>query len=197
MVSEALDSQNNWFKDFFKDFTVSNNLDLKDLTSAELFFKDLWTYNNYQGYCLDSLWTLWDLDLLIHLLHCIPWTFLHYFLKWKGKYINKRWIWTICWVFLMDTCSRYPSQGTQVMLNQDKETKKVWTIQPKPSQRSSLRSSTGKVQECSLTQWLHIQTSCTCAALHSGRGAAQRSSGQQQQQGGWGASLWYAGCIIQ
>ena len=37
MVSEALDSQNNCFKDFFKDFTVSNNLDLKDLTSAELF----------------------------------------------------------------------------------------------------------------------------------------------------------------
>ena len=38
MVSEALDSQNNWFKDFFKDFTVSNNLDLKDLMSAELFY---------------------------------------------------------------------------------------------------------------------------------------------------------------
>ena len=37
MVSEALDSQNNWFKDFFKDFTVSNNLDLKDVTFAELF----------------------------------------------------------------------------------------------------------------------------------------------------------------
>ena len=31
MVSEVLDSQNNWFKDF----TVSNNLDLKDLTFAE------------------------------------------------------------------------------------------------------------------------------------------------------------------
>ena len=43
MVSEVLDdpevlnSQNYWFKDFFKDFTVSNNLDLKDLMSAELF----------------------------------------------------------------------------------------------------------------------------------------------------------------
>ena len=43
MVSEVLDdpevlnSLNNWFKDFFKDFIVSNNLDLKDLTFAELF----------------------------------------------------------------------------------------------------------------------------------------------------------------
>ena len=65
-----------------------------------------------------------------------------------------------------------PSQGTQAMLTQ--ETKKVWTLlQPKPSQRSS----TGKVQQCSLTQWLHNHTSCTCAALqHSGRGAAWRSS---------------------
>ena len=33
MVSEVLDSQNNRFKDFI----VSDNLDLKDLTSAELF----------------------------------------------------------------------------------------------------------------------------------------------------------------
>ena len=32
-----------------------------------------------------------------------------------------------------NTCSRYPSQGTQEMLTQDKETKKVWTLQPKPS----------------------------------------------------------------
>ena len=31
-------------------------------------------------------------------------------------------------------CSRYPSQGTQGMLTQDKETKKVQTLQPKPSQ---------------------------------------------------------------
>ena len=48
------------------------------------------------------------------------------------------------------------------------------------SMRSSLRSSTGKVQQFSLTQWLHNHTSCTCAALQwqrsSGRGAAQRSS---------------------
>ena len=33
MVSEVLDSQNNWFKDFI----VSDNLDLKDLMFAELF----------------------------------------------------------------------------------------------------------------------------------------------------------------
>ena len=100
----------------------------------------------------------------------------------------------------------YPSQGTQTMLTQ--VTKKFWTLQPKPSQATleelSLRS-TGKVQQCSLTQWLHNQTSCTCAALQwqrsSGRGAAQRSSRcmqhQQKQQGGWGASLWYVCCIRQ
>ena len=71
------------------------------------------------------------------------------------------------------SCSRYPSQGTQVMLTQDKETKKVWTLQPKPSQRSSLRS-TGKVQECSLMQWLHNPTSCTCAALQQAAAAVGR-----------------------
>ena len=40
MVSEVLDNPEplyNWYKDFNKDFTASNNLDLKDLTSAELF----------------------------------------------------------------------------------------------------------------------------------------------------------------
>ena len=37
-------------------------------------------------------------------------------------------------------------------------------------------SSTGKVQQCSLTLWLHNQTSCTCAALQQ-----QRSSTEEQQ----------------
>ena len=44
MVSEVLDvsrwlftNQDNCYKDFNKDFTVSNNLDFQDLTSAELF----------------------------------------------------------------------------------------------------------------------------------------------------------------
>ena len=111
-------------------------------------------------------------------------TFSPLFPQWERKYMNKQWIWTLCWVFIVETCSRYPSypsypsQGTQVMLTQDKETKKVWTLQPKPSQRSSLRS-LGKVQECSLTQWLHNPISCTCAALQQ-----QRSSTEEQ----WAAS---------
>ena len=75
----------------------------------------------------------------------------------------------------------YPSQGTQAMLTQRQRKFELFfnPSQAKPRSRSSLRS-TGKVQQCSLTQWLHNQTSCTCAALQwqrsSGRGAAQRSS---------------------
>ena len=38
--------------DFLPTRTIAFLMDLKDLTSAEL-FKD-WTYNNYQDYCLDS-----------------------------------------------------------------------------------------------------------------------------------------------
>ena len=113
---------------------------------------------------------------MVILIIFIPWTSLQYFFNERGN------IWTISETgqsaeFM--EYSRYfqdlPSQGTQAMLSQ--ETKKVWTLHPKPSQakpslRSSLRSSTGKVQQCSLTQQLHNHTSCTCAALQQ-----QKSSG--------------------
>ena len=120
--------------------------DLKDLTSAEL-FQGIVTYNNYQGYCLDSSWTLWDWDFtnfstdfskisiifINFVLFLNKLTFSPLFPQQGGKYMNKQWIWTIYWVFIVETCPRYPSQGTQAMLTQDKETKKVWTLQPKPS----------------------------------------------------------------
>ena len=182
MVSEVLDnpevlnSKNNWFKDFFKDFTVSNNLDLKDLTSAELF----------KGYGLTIITRIivwiphehsWDLD------HHQKFLYLPMFLdlfstisSMRGEIHEQEVNLDNLLRFHGNTCSRYPSQGTQVILTQDKETKKVWTLQPKPGQRSSLRSSPGKVQECSLTQWLHNPTSCTCAALQ-----WQRSSTEEQQ----------------
>ena len=88
-----------------------------------------------------------------------------------------------------NTCPRYPSQGTQAMLTQ--ETKKVWTLQPKPSQARGAAWGAA---------WGAAQARCRSAALPSdyitppvglvqhcsSRGAAQRSSRQQQQQGGWG-----------
>ena len=162
------------------------------------------THNNYQDYCLDSSWTLWDSDFSEISIISIKFHIISQQLKlfstissMRGEIHEQEVNLDNLLSFHGNTCSRYPSQGTQVMLTQDKETKKVWTLQPKPSQRNSLRS-LGKVQECSLTQWLHNPTSCTCAALHSSRGAAQRSSGQQHlQQESWGASFWYANYIIQ
>ena len=120
-----------------------------------------------------------------------------------GKYMNNKWNWTIGWVFHGNTCSRYPSQGTQVMLTQDKETKKVWTLQPKPSHTRGAECE--EQLEEQHRQGAGVQpypsdyiTTPVAPVQHcSGRGAAQRSSKQQQQQGGWGASLWYADCIIQ
>ena len=146
------------------------------------------TYNNYQDYCLDSSWTLWDFTnfatdfskiSIISIKFCIISWQLKLFStisSTRGEIHEQEVNLDNLLSFHGNTCSRYPSQSTQVMLTQDKETKKVWTLQPKPSPRSNLRS-LGKMQECSLTQWLHNQTSCTCAALHSSRGAAQRSSG--------------------
>ena len=87
MVSEVLDSQNNWFKDFFKDFTVSDNLDLKDLTSAELLY-GLMDLQYLPGLLFRFLMNTLRLRLIHHLNH-IPWTFLHYFLNKGGN------IWTI------------------------------------------------------------------------------------------------------
>ena len=157
---------------------------------------DLWTYNNKQNYCLASLWTLWDLDLLIHLLHHIPWTFVHCFLNEGGN------IWTrgetgqlvkFYGIFKISP-SRYPSQGTQVMLTQ--ETKEVWTLQPKPSQAREAAWGVAQARWRSAALPSDYITTPVALVQHcSSRGAAQRSS--RQQQGGWGASLWYAGYIIQ
>ena len=126
-------------------------------------------------------WIYWTLCLLT------TWNYMEHFLGCfsiisSNKGGNKWTIWTIGetgqLVDFMEY-SRYfqeiyQSQGTKAMLTQ--ETKKVWTLQPKLSLRSGLRSRTGKVQQCSLTQWLHNQTSCTCAALQQ-----QRSSTEEQQ----------------
>ena len=90
---------------------------------------------------------------------------------------------------------RYPSQGTQAMLTQ--ETKKVWTLQPKPSHARGAKCEE-QLEQCSLTQWLHNQTSCTCAALQQQRSSTEeQQTWQQQQQGGWGATPWHVCCITQ
>ena len=131
------------------------------------------------------MWAFMDLcGLFLCLLHPLhhPWMILHYFFNERGN----RWTIGETWQlaefmeysrYFQDLPKpRYTSQGTQAMLTQ--ETKKVWTLQPKLSQRSSLRSSTGKVQECSLTQWLHNQTSCTCAALQQQRSSSRGAAGR-------------------
>ena len=125
--------------------------------------------------------TLWEISIISFSFHIISWQLdLFSTISSTREEIHEQLVnLDTLLSFTVETCSRYPSypsQGTQVMLTQDKETKKVWTLQPKPGQRSSLRSSLGKVQECSLTQWLHNPTSCTCAALQQ-----QRSSTEEQQ----------------
>ena len=140
-------NQDIWFKDFFKDFTVSNNLDLKDLTFAELFY-GLWTSNNFQNYCLASLrFTNWTPNT----------TFLELFStisSMRGEIYEQEVNLDNLLSFHGNTCSRYPSQGTQVTLTQDKETKKVWTLQPKPSQARG-------------AAWGAAQARCRSAALPS------------------------------
>ena len=115
----------------------------------------------------------------------------------EGKYTYKRKNWTIEWIYGIFKIS---PGSTQAKLPQ--ETKKVWTLQPKP------RHTRGAAWEAA---WGAAQARCSSAALPSdyiirpvalvqhcsSRGAAQRSSGQQQQQGDWGASLWYVHCITQ
>ena len=167
---------------------------------------DLWTYNNYQDYCFGfpcehsetqapkiSRFTNWTKTTPMAILEffLVPWTFLHYFLNKGGNICT-----TGEFGQFAEFSWKYLFKVPQATLTQ--ETKKVWTLQPKPSQRSSLRSSTGKVQECSLTQWLHnthqLHLCSTAAAEEQHRGAAGSS------RGGWGASLWYAThihCITQ
>ena len=91
-----------------------------------------------------------------------------------------------------------PSQGTQAMLTQ--ETKKVWTLQPKPSQAkgaawgaAQARCSSAALPSDYITRPVALVQHCSIVAEEQRRGAA----GMQQQQGGWGASLWYVCCITQ
>ena len=88
----------------------------------------------------------------------VPWTFLQYFFNERGN------MWTIGetgqLAEFMEN-SRYfqdlPSQGTQAMLTQD--TKKVWTLQPKPSQ--------AKPSPAWGAAWGAVQARCSSAALPS------------------------------
>ena len=111
----------------------------------------------------------------------VPWTFLHCFLNEGGNTCTRGKFgqfaeFSLKYLFKVPK-PRYPRDANSRW--RDKESLNSST-QAKPSQRSglrsSLRSSTGKVQECSLTQWLHNPTSCTCAALQQ-----QRSSTEEQQ----------------
>ena len=90
------------------------------------------TFNNCRSYCLDSSWTLTFLTCPV----------LHSFLikggnTWKYMAIheivvNLDNLLSFSWVILVWV--RYPSQGYPSDANSHKETKEVWTLQPKPSQ---------------------------------------------------------------
>ena len=111
----------------FKDFH-NNCMDNGLLTGFTKKHFETWTPDNFIRF------TKWSPNSsMVILIIVIPWTFLHYFLKQGRKYMNNRWNWTIGRVYGIFKIfpSRYPSQGTQA--TQTQETKKVWTLQPKPS----------------------------------------------------------------
>ena len=107
-------------------------LDLLDLTFAEKELFETWTPVDFITITKWSPYTS-----MVILIIFIPWTFLHYFFNERG---NR---WTIGETgqlaefmeysrYFQDLPKpRYPSQHTQATLTQ--ETKKVWTLQPKPS----------------------------------------------------------------
>ena len=110
------------------------------------------TFNNWQSYCLDSSWTLafsHPLDLFSS------------FSSPRGEINGNSWdsgkFGQFTEYFMSNTCSRYPSypsQGYPSDANSNKETKKVWTLQPKPS------SARGAA-------WGAAQARCSSAALPS------------------------------
>ena len=123
------------------------------------------TYNNYQDYCLDSSWTLWDFTNFatdfskISVLSINFTLFLNnsyfspLFPQWGRKYMNKRWIWTICWVswkYLFKVPKpRYPSDTN----SRDKESLNSSTqAKPSPAWRAA---------------WGAAQARCRSAALPS------------------------------
>ena len=185
----------------FKDFH-NNCMDNRLLTGFTKETLETWTPENFTRF------TIWSPNSsMVILIIFIPWTFVQYFFNKGGN------IWTIgetgqlaefFYGIFKIFHSRYPSQGTPKPSHansRDKESLNSST-QAKPSQAR------GAVWGAA---WEAAQARCRSAALPSdyittpvalvqhcsGRGAAQRSSGQQQQQGGWGASLWYVGCITQ
>ena len=93
------------------------------------------TFNNYQSYCLDSSWTLTFLTNS---------TTSPVFPHQGGKYmymaiheiaVNLDNLLSFSWVILVwARYPSYPSQGYPSNANSHKETKEVWTLQPKPSQ---------------------------------------------------------------
>ena len=140
MVSKVLDNPDLTFTNH--DYSIHSGF-----TGPHVCWAVLCIYNNFKDYCLFPHWTLWNLDSSViyqiyqvnskyfngysdkfHSLNSSP-----LFPQQGGKYMNNRSNWTICWVFHGNTCSRYPGQGTQGTLTQHKETKKVWTLQPKPN----------------------------------------------------------------
>ena len=103
-------------------------------------FRGIVTYNNLQeSYCLASSWTLTLGEISIisfsFTLFLNNSTLSPLFLIEEEIHELEVNLDNLLSLFHGNTCSRYPypSQGTQVTLTQDKETKKVWTLQPKPS----------------------------------------------------------------
>ena len=154
MVSEELENlelyfKRTWCKDFNLDFTVSYHLDLKDLPS-HLFhlFRGIVTHNNWQSYCLDSSWTLtlntdiWGISIISFSFHVI----LHVisqqlnlfssFSSSKGEIheleVNLDNLLSLFHGNLFKV-PKLPKLGYPSDANSNKETKKVWTLQPKPS----------------------------------------------------------------
>ena len=98
------------------------------------------------------------------------------------------------WVILVWGTQATQATDTQATLTHHTKRQRKFELF-NPSQ-ASLRSSPGKVQQCSLILWLHNTTSCTCAAEQRHRVAAGRST-HHMQRGSWAASLWHADHITQ
>ena len=90
------------------------------------------TFNNCMSYCLDSSWTLTFLTNST----CSPvfphqggkYTEIHEIAVNLDNSLSFSWV-TLVWV----RYPSYPSQGYPNDANSHKETKEVWTLQPKPS----------------------------------------------------------------
>ena len=174
----------NFYKELMQGFQSGFHcviLDLEDLPSH--LFWGIVTYNNLQqSYCLDSSWTLTlgEISIISFSFHIISQqldlfsTFSSLREEIHEQVVNLDTLLSFYCGNLFKVPKlpkpRYPSDTNS--RQRDKESLNSST---QASYRSSLRSGLGKVQECSLTQWLHNPTSCTCAALQQ-----QRSSTEEQ-----------------